>query len=109
MSGNSAATESGAKAAVQAEPKPRRKGAAAESTVDPATIAPSVEAILLTSDRPVGAGRLAEALGLAPPRDEEAPAKAMPGSETGAAAVKRAIELLNGQYEQTGRSFRIEQ
>lgn len=51
----------------------------------------AVEAVLLTSDKPVGAGRLAEACGLAD-----------------AAAVKEAIAALNAAYDETGRSFRIE-
>ncbi len=51
-----------------------------------------VEAALLTSDRPMGVTRLAEALGAASVK-----------------AVHAAVEQLNAQYEQTGRSFRIEQ
>jgi segregation and condensation protein B len=51
-----------------------------------------LEAALLTSDRPIGVTRLAEALGAASVK-----------------AIHAAVERLNGQYEQTGRSFRIEQ
>ena len=51
-----------------------------------------VEAALMTSERPMTAGRVAEALGVA-----------------GAGkAVEESIEALNEQYERTGRSFRIE-
>lgn len=51
-----------------------------------------VEAALMTSERPMTAGRVAEALGVA-----------------GAGrAVEECIEALNEQYERTGRSFRIE-
>lgn len=51
-----------------------------------------VEAALMTSDRPMTAGRVAEALGV-----------------TGAGkAVEESIEALNEQYGRTGRSFRIE-
>jgi len=62
------------------------------SEVDLSALAPRVEAALLTSDRAMTAGRLAEALDL-------------PGS----APVKAAIETLNAAYESTGRSFRIEE
>ncbi len=51
-----------------------------------------VEAALMTSERPMTASRVAEALGVA-----------------GAGrAVEESIEALNEQYERTGRSFRIE-
>lgn len=69
---------------------------AASTGPGPEEVAPAVEAILLTLDRPVTAGRLAEALKL--------------GLEQGGARlIKQAIEVLNGQYEATGRAFRIEQ
>ncbi|MBL0922598.1 MAG: SMC-Scp complex subunit ScpB [Phycisphaerales bacterium] len=62
----------------------------------PEEVAPALEAILLTLDRPVTAGRIAEALKL--------------GIEQGGTrTVKKAVEVLNGQYEATGRAFRIEQ
>ncbi len=66
------------------------------ATTDPASIAPAVEAILLTLDRPVTAGRIAEALNVGLDKG-------------GARAVKQAIEHLNAAYESTGRAFRIEQ
>lgn len=51
-----------------------------------------VEAALMTSERPMTAARVAEALGAA-----------------GAGkAVEESIEALNTEYERTGRSFRIE-
>ena len=51
-----------------------------------------VEAALMTSDRPMTAGRVAEALGAA-----------------GAGkAVEESITALNEQYQRNGRSFRIE-
>ncbi|GAB4519000.1 MAG: hypothetical protein Tsb0013_23010 [Phycisphaerales bacterium] len=53
----------------------------------------AVEAVLLACDKPLSPGRIAQAVGL----DEE-----------GTARVKRAVEVLNDAYEQTGRSFRIE-
>ena len=56
-----------------------------------AAIAPKIEAALLCSERPLSAGRLAEALDL----DATAP-------------VQAAIAQLNADYARTGRSFRIE-
>lgn len=81
---------------------------------DPAQVAPAVEAILLITDRPVSAGRLAEALRLAPasePGETDSAATSEAGSPAaaGAALVRSAIALLNDQYAQTGRAFRIEQ
>lgn len=62
---------------------------------DLATLAPAVEAVLLTLDKAVSPGKLAEALGVGVERG-------------GAKVVHRAIDALNEQYEVTGRSFRIE-
>lgn len=63
--------------------------------VDAADIPGAIEAVLLTSDRPVPASRLCEALAL----DSDKGAKKQ---------VEDAIESLNAKYEKTGRSFRIE-
>lgn len=76
----------------------------------------SVEAILLTLDKPVSGLKLAEALGLAPPEPPEAEAEPKPRSKKrsesaraeGLSAVARAVEGLNRVYESSGRSFRIE-
>jgi len=51
----------------------------------------AVEAALMTSDRPMPAARLSEAMG-----------------QPGTRAIREAIERLNAIYEQTERSFRIE-
>lgn len=59
------------------------------------TVAPAVEAVLLTLDKPVSPGKLAEALGVGVDRG-------------GAKAILRAVDALNEQYAATGRSFRIE-
>lgn len=53
-----------------------------------------VEALLLGADRPLSEGRVAEILALA--------------QDKASAAVRSAIEELNQQYQQTGRSFRID-
>jgi segregation and condensation protein B len=51
-----------------------------------------MEALLLSTHHPLTAGRLAEVMGLGATR-----------------AVRGAVKLLNQQYEEAGRSFRIEQ
>ena len=125
-------------AATIAEPKPRGKKPASEPallpkpsallTATPDALAPAIEALLLSVDKAISAARLAEALGLiedaadvqeAQPEDE--PAVAAEGASkkkprkssandapTPIGIVKQAVELLNTQYEQTVRSFRIQ-
>ena len=66
--------------------------AAPTGSPDTAELALQVEAALLTTDRPLPAAKLAEALGGAGSKD-----------------VSAAVATLNALYEQTGRSFRIEQ
>lgn len=63
--------------------------------VDLAEISPKVEAALLTSERALTSGKIAEALGLN-----------FPGASK---PVNDAIARLNDEYEETGRAFRIEQ
>ncbi|MEO1128393.1 MAG: SMC-Scp complex subunit ScpB [Planctomycetota bacterium] len=60
----------------------------------PGDVPAAVEAVLLAVDKALPPARIAEALGL---------------DAGGAAAVREAVDQLNLQYEQTGRSFRIEQ
>lgn len=91
-------------------------------------LTPAVEAILLTSDRPIPLARLAEGLGLGAPEAAEpqasegeevepAPtrrkkgrsAKAAAGPSNGTALVEQAIASLNDVYKESGRAFRIEQ
>lgn len=109
------------------------------TTPSPEALAPTIEAILLSSDKPVSHARLAEVLGLtatpedeptAPAAEEPAPApdpdaaapeqgepepkpksrkrKPKPTGPSAGTIIKDAVALLNGAYEQTGRSFRIE-
>jgi len=59
-----------------------------------ADLAPGVEAALLCTDRALPAERLAAALNL--------------DSDGAAAAIAEAVESLNREYEDTGRSFRVE-
>ncbi len=112
------------------EPKPRDPSA--EPTEADAALAAQVEALVVSSPRPISAMRLAQALGLLPP-DE--PSDAVPaagptnGPSTGefpAAPPRRrrakagpdvpgvltqvaaAVGALNADYDRTGRAFRIE-
>ncbi len=55
-----------------------------------AEAAATVEAILFASDKPLAAAKVSEI-----------------GELGGVRAVRKAVDSLNGQYEQTGRSFRI--
>ena len=76
-------------------------------------LAARVEALVFSSDRPLGEGKLVELLGLLPESGRrrggesgEAPSKAR--REAGK-QVREAIEQLNAAYAATGRSFRIEE
>lgn len=90
-------------------------------------LATSLEAILLTADRPVPAARLAEALGLASPPtalpengggdsgEQPAPKPARsrrraatPAADDASGRIVAAVEHLNEVYAASGRSFRIE-
>lgn len=97
------------------------RGTASGSDDNVRRLAPAVEAILLTSDRPATAQRIAEALGLVPSNssgesETEAPAGGDsardPGSHAGAAAARavvgRVVDHLNAEYDATGRCFRVE-
>lgn len=59
--------------------------------MDDQAVASHVEAVLMTVDRPITTAKIAEAIGL----DSAKP-------------VSAAIDELNGHYQQTERSFRIE-
>lgn len=77
-------------------------------------LAPAVEAVLLSADRPVAASRLAESLGLALPEGDETPPAVRPFSSPilrpsqFEPLLAAAVASLNSAYEATGRSFRIE-
>lgn len=66
--------------------------------IEPALIAPSVEAILVSADRPIPPAKIADAI---------APCFANRGV-TDPASIRRAVELLNESYASHGRCFRIE-
>ncbi len=59
-------------------------------------LAARVEAVLLTSDKPLSLRRIAEAI------------VAADGTNTQESSVEEAVARLNEQYDQSGRSFRIE-
>ena len=65
-------------------------------------LAPRLEAVLMTADRPMSDARLAEVLDLPKPDDEE---------ESKGPSIRQqlsdAIDSLNGEYEATNRTFRI--
>jgi len=64
---------------------------APDTDVDAEALDPRVEAILISVDRPIPAGKIAEALELGD-----------------AKAVEQAVERLNDLYDRQSRSFRIE-
>lgn len=70
-------------------------GKAGDDPAHPEEIPALVEAALLSVERPLTAGKIAEALAL--------------GAEVdGPGQIERAVRALNEQYEATGRAFRIE-
>lgn len=64
----------------------------AVAAADPAELSRHVEAVLMTVDRPINAGKIADVLELDSPKP-----------------VAEAIQQLNEEYDQAGRAFRIEQ
>lgn len=65
----------------------------------PDRIPGAIEALLLTMDKPLATGKIAEATGM---RDH--PGLFPKPSQT----IEAAVEVLNEQYDRTGRAFRIE-
>ncbi|MEX0777297.1 MAG: SMC-Scp complex subunit ScpB [Phycisphaeraceae bacterium] len=74
------------------EQESQAQPAAAAATLDSAKLAATVEAALISSDKPLTSARLAELV-----------------AGAGAKAVHAAVDSLNQHYEQTGRAFRIEE
>lgn len=64
----------------------------------------AVEAVLLHADKAVPGAKLAQSVGLVPESTEEGAA----ALNAAKAELEKAIEALNGEYEATGRAFRIE-
>ena len=81
---------------VAAETQPLQTDA--PGLIDPARLDQALETALLTADRPMPPGKLAQAL------DEAG----VPAQSATAAAVKSAVERLNESYSGSGRAFRIE-
>jgi segregation and condensation protein B len=72
-------------------------------------LAPVLEAVLLSVDRPTPAERLAEGLQLAKVKGEGENAACDPAELAAAVElIARTVELLNAQYAETGRAFRIQ-
>lgn len=69
----------------------------AQTPIDPATIVAPIEAMLVSSDRPIRGAALVDALGV------------HLGRAVSVTGIDDAINLLNTQYDQQGRAFRIEQ
>jgi segregation and condensation protein B len=121
------------------QPAPADTGGAESPQAEPSrhsaeSLAPAIEAVLLSADRAIPSARLAIALGLVPPPKDERPEGEAPASsedqpptppprpsrrkpvvqtgflEPSAAAdlIDAAVESLNAAYEATARSFRIE-
>ncbi len=86
----------------------RRRGVVVEIPIPPVgELSPVVEAVLLSTPRPVATGALAHAAGLSARNTEDENAE--PIVPTSAIeAVEGAIAALNEAYDATGRSFRIE-
>lgn len=73
----------------------QRVNTSEEASENGERIARAVEAVLFSVDRPLSAGKIAEALQLG-------------AEEDGPSLVESAVASLNGVYERTGRVFRIE-
>ncbi len=90
--------------------KPRGKANAAtvvDLGVSVEELAPVLEAVLLSVDRPTPAERLAVGLQLAKVKGEGDDAACDPAELAAAVElIARTVELLNAQYTETGRSFR---
>ena len=78
-------------AVMEPEPAEPREAEPGGTTDDPALLAARVEAALVSAERAIPAGKLAEALGL---------------EHTG--PVHGAVRALNEAYEREGRAFRVE-
>lgn len=78
-------------------------------SADDVLLYPVLEAVLLSVDRPVSAERLAEGLRLVRARGDGDEQTIDPAEMALAVrAVDEAVKILNEQYQETGRSFRIE-
>lgn len=79
----------------QTEPVLTPSGSPGTENADPSRLSRSIEAVLLTLDKPVSPGKLAEGLGVSV-------------DDGGSNAVLEAIDALNAEYESSNRAFRIE-
>lgn len=110
---------------IEPKPTPRRRrkaisDTASEPDAEPGALAArdlpitpqvvqAIEAILVSTDKPVTAARLGEALAILDGHSADpANTDASPDTRAQAKRVRLAIEKLNSEYEQTGRAFRVE-
>lgn len=77
--------------------RPNEESSPVVFEIDPVTIVALIEAMLVSSDRPIKAQALVDALGVHLNR------------VVSVTSIDDAVNLLNEQYDQQGRAFRIEQ
>jgi len=82
---------------VQPSPESVDPKQASQDQIDPASILPGIEAMLVSSDRPLKASAIVDALAVYLDRPVAVP------------IVVEAISLLNGLYDEQERAFRIEE
>jgi segregation and condensation protein B len=117
-----------AEAAIEPKPLEGELVASDSAAHAPEHLAPAIEALLLSVDRPLALARIAEALGLVADEDDgdavsggAEPAEPLlvaqskgkrssrkPAADSPSQLIATAIGLLNSQYESTARAFRIE-
>ena len=74
---------------------------------DITTLARRLEAVLMTADRPPGESRLAGILELGGEAESDGEESSGPTSSEKNRTIREAIDQLNAQYEETGRTFRV--
>jgi segregation and condensation protein B len=82
---------------VQPSPESVDPNQASQDQIDPSAILPGIEAMLVSSDRPLKASAIVDALAVHLDRPVAVP------------IVVEAISLLNGRYDEQKRAFRIEE
>lgn len=93
---------------------PAKRSVPSLEALSPESVAPAIEAILLSVDRPVTAAAVAAGLAAPKMRGSDRADEADSGddeadvSPEATAVVTAAVDLLNRSYEESGRAFRIE-
>ncbi|MBL8764549.1 MAG: SMC-Scp complex subunit ScpB [Phycisphaerae bacterium] len=113
----SAAAASTRSEAAASSPEPDRRGRGrtvrTATLPDPATVAPQVEAVLLTSSRPISPSRLAQIILMpdepaTPAHSGDALPERVAVSKDQLDLIAAAVKQLNDSYQSSERSFRIE-